>query len=74
MRNQFEAGEVVYQKTRYGMVKGKIIKIVNENYVIIDKGYGEQKVRVDQLVKDQSEMSVKEQEILSKLQNEFMRD
>ncbi len=72
MKNNFEIGEVVYQKTKYGMVKSKVVRIINENYAIIDKGYGEQKVRVDQLIKEQDDMSAKEQEILSKLQKEFM--
>jgi len=72
LKNNLEIGEVVYQKTKYGMVKSKIVKIINENYAIIDKGYGEQKVRVDQLIKEQDDMSAKEQEILSKLQKEFM--
>lgn len=74
MPNNFEVGDIVYQKTSYGMIKSKIVKIVNNNYVIIDKGFGEQKVRVDQLIKDQDdEMSAKEKEILSKLQEEFSR-
>lgn len=71
MKNNFEIGEVVYQKTKYGMVKSKIVRIINEHYAIIDKGYGEQKVRVDQLIREQNDMSAKEQEILSKLQKEF---
>ncbi len=76
MQNNFEIGDVVYQKTKYGMVKSKIVKIINENYAIINKGYGEQKVRIDQLIKETPEepMSAKEQEILSKLQKEFMKD
>lgn len=75
MHTNFAVGEVVYQKTKYGKVKGKIIKIVNENFVIVDKGFGEQKVRVDQLIKETIEetMSAKEQEILSRLQQEFLR-
>jgi hypothetical protein len=71
LKNNFEIGEVVYQKTKYGMVKSKIVRIINEHYAIIDKGYGEQKVRVDQLIREQNDMSAKEQEILSKLQKEF---
>jgi len=74
VQNNFGVGEVVYQKTNFGMVKGKIVKIVNDIYAIIDKGYGEQKVRIDQLIKEQDDqMSAKEQEILSKLQKEFMK-
>ncbi|MDD4239735.1 MAG: hypothetical protein PHT62_14485 [Desulfotomaculaceae bacterium] len=74
MQNIFKIGEVVYQKTKYGMVKSKIVKIINESYAIIDKGYGEQKVRIDQLIKENldDEMAAKEQEILNKLQKEFM--
>ncbi|HBC94680.1 MAG TPA: hypothetical protein DCZ10_17730 [Pelotomaculum sp.] len=71
MKNNFEIGEVVYQKTKYGMVKSRIVRIINEHYAIIDKGYGEQKVRVEQLIREQNDMSAKEQEILSKLQREF---
>jgi hypothetical protein len=74
MNNKFEIGEVVYQKTKYGMVKCKIVKIINENFALIDKGFGPLKVRIDQLMKNQDEMIAKEKEIIGKLRKEFMRE
>lgn len=69
MLNNFEAGEIVYHQTKYGKVKATVVKVINENFVIINKGYGEQKVRAEQLIKEQ--LTPKEKEIMDKLQKEF---
>jgi ferredoxin-fold anticodon binding domain-containing protein len=69
--NNFEAGEIVYHQTKYGRVKATVVRVINENFVIINKGYGEQRVRAEQLIKEQEQLTPKEKEIMEKLQKEF---
>jgi len=69
--SNFEVGEIVYHQTKYGKVKARIVKVINENLVVINKGYGDQKVRTEELVKEQGQLNPKEKEIMEKLQKEF---